>query len=379
MSEESDLERSEAPSPRRLEQAREEGQVARSPELSALAILMAGAGGLWFSGAQMFRGMEDLMTRAMRVEAVAADPQLMLDALSGQAMGAWMLAAPFFIVLMLVGLAAPMAMSGWLFTFKPVEPNFSKLNPLKGLARMFSGHALAELGKALAKAGVIGCVAALVIWSQVDEFTALLTLPLESGISRMGRIVVWSLAAVAAGMVLIVAIDVPLQLWRHTSKLRMTKEDVRKEMKESEGDPHIKAAIRQQQREMAKRRMMAGVPKADVVVTNPTHYAVALSYAEGGMRAPRVVAKGSDLVAARIREIAAEHRVPVLESPPLARALFRHTEIGEEIPEALFTAVAEILAYVFQLRHYRSHGGAAPKPPGEIAVPPGLDPAGGAA
>ncbi len=379
MSEESDLERSEAPSPRRLEQAREEGQVARSPELSALAVMMAGAGGLWFSGGQMFRGMEDLMIRGMRVESVAADPQQMLDALSGQATGALLLAAPFFIVLLLVGFLAPMALSGWLFTFKPVEPDFSKLNPLKGLARMFSGHALAELGKALAKAGVIGCVAGLVIWSQVDEFTALLTLPLESGISRLGRIVVWSLAAVAAGMVLIVIIDVPLQLWRHTSKLRMTKEDVRKEMKESEGDPHIKAAIRQQQREMARRRMMTEVPKADVVVTNPTHYAVALSYAEGGMRAPRVVAKGSDLVAARIREIAAQHRVPVLESPPLARALYRHTEIGQEIPEALFTAVAEVLAYVFQLRQHRSHGGAAPKPPGGIAVPPGLDPAGGAA
>lgn len=379
MSEESDLERSEAPSPRRLEQAREEGQVARSPELTALAVLMAGAGGLWFSGGQMFRGMEDLMIRGMRVEAVAADPQLMLHSLSDQFMGALMLVAPFFIVLMLVGLAAPMALSGWLFTFKPVEPNFSKLNPFKGLARMFSGHALAELGKALAKAGVIGCVAAMVVWSQVDEFTALLTLPLESGISRMGHLVVWSLAVVAAGMVLIVVIDVPLQLWRHTSKLRMTKEDVRKEMKESEGDPHIKAAIRQQQREMAKRRMMSEVPKADVVVTNPTHYAVALSYAEGGMRAPRVVAKGSDLVAARIREIAAEHRVPVLESPPLARALYRHTEIGQEIPEALFTAVAEVLAYVFQLRHYRNHGGAAPKPPVAIDVPPELDPARSAA
>jgi len=379
MSEESDLERSEAPSPRRLEQAREEGQVARSPELTALAVLMAGAGGLWFSGGQMFRGMEDLMIRGMRVESVAADPQLMLQALSEQAIGAWLLAAPFFIVLMLVGFAAPMALSGWLFTFKPVEPDFTKLNPLKGLARMFSGHALAELGKALAKAGVIGFVAGLVVWSQVHEFTALLTLPLEGGISRMGHIVVWSLAAIAAGMVLIVVIDVPLQLWRHTSKLRMTKEDVRKEMKESEGDPHVKAAIRQQQREMAKRRMMAAVPKADVVVTNPTHYAVALSYAEGGLRAPCVVAKGSDLVAARIREIAAENRVPVLESPPLARALYRHTEIGQEIPEALFTAVAELLAYVFQLRQYRDHGGAAPRPPGAIAVPPGLDPAGGKA
>jgi flagellar biosynthetic protein FlhB len=379
MAEESDLERSEAPSPRRLEQAREEGQVARSPELSALAVLMAGAGGLWFAGGQMFRGLEGLMARSMRIDDVAADPQRMLDALSALSTEALLLVMPLFVVLVLVGAAAPLALSGWLFTFKPVEPDFSRLDPLKGLTRMVSGHALAELGKALAKATVIGVVAAMVIWSQAAEFTALLTLPLEGGITRMGGILAWSFVAVAAGMVLIVAVDVPLQLWRHTSKLRMTKEDVRKEMKESEGDPHIKAAIRQQQREMAKRRMMAEVPKADVVVTNPTHYAVALSYAEGSMRAPRVVAKGSDLVAARIREIAAEHRVPVLESPPLARALYRHTEIGQEIPEALFTAVAEILAYVFQLRHYNAHGGAAPRPPVAVAVPAGLDPAGGKA
>lgn len=375
MAEESDLERSEAPSQRRLEQAREEGQIARSPELAALAVLMAGAGGLWFAGGQLFRGLENLMARGMRVDTVAADPAVMLSTLYEQSMAAWMLVIPLFIVMVLVALAAPLALSGWLFTFKPVEPDFSRLNPMKGLTRMVSAHALGELGKALAKAGVIGVVAAMVIWSQTAEFTALLSMPLEGGIARMGHIVVWSLAAVAAGMVLIVAIDVPLQLWRHISRLRMTKEDVKKEMKESDGDPHVKAAIRQQQREMAKRRMMAEVPKADVVVTNPTHYAVALSYSENGMRAPRVIAKGSDLVAARIREIAGEHRVPVLESPPLARALYRHTEIGSEIPEALFTAVAEVLAYVFQLRQHMSGAGPAPRPLGEVAVPPGLDPA----
>jgi flagellar biosynthetic protein FlhB len=189
--------------------------------------------------------------------------------------------------------------------------------------------------------------------------------------------VLWGLAVVVGTMLLIVAFDVPLQLWQHFSRLRMSREDLRKEMRETEGDPHVKAAVRGQQRQMARRRMMADVPKADVVVTNPAHFAVALVYAEGGMQAPRVVAKGADLVAARIREIAAAHRVPVLESPPLARALYRHAEVGEEIPEALYTAVAEIRAYVFQLRRHRSHGGAAPRPLGPVAVPAGLDPAEG--
>ncbi len=375
MAEESDLERTESPSPRRLEQAREEGQIARSPELSAFAVLMAGAGGLWFAGGHVFGGLGALMARGLRVDAVADAPGAMQMALLQHATDAMFLMAPLFAVMVLVALAAPLGLSGWLFTFKPVEPDFSRLNPLQGLARMVSVQALAELGKALAKAAVIGTVAVLVLWSQITELMALLALPLERGIAETGRIVVWSLAVIAGGMILIVAVDVPLQLWRHTSRLRMSREDIRKEMKETEGDPQIRAAIRSQQREVARRRMMAAVPTADVVVTNPAHYAVALSYADKTMRAPRVVAKGSELVAARIREIAAEHRVPVLESPPLARALYRHAEIGDEIPEALYTAVAEVLAYVFQLRHYKANGGPAPQMLGAITVPPGLDPA----
>ncbi len=375
MAEESDLERTEPPSPRRLEQAREEGQIARSPELSTFAVLMAGAGGLWFAGSHLFGGLQALMVRGLHVDAVADDPGAMQTALLQHGTDTMLLMAPLFAVMVLVALAAPLGLSGWLFTFKPVEPDFSRLNPMKGLVRMVSGQALAELGKALAKAAVIGTVGALVLWSQTAELMALLALPLERGIAEMGHIVVWSLAMIAGGMILIVAVDVPLQLWRHTSRLRMSREDIKKEMKETEGDPQVKAVIRSQQREMARRRMMAAVPTADVVVTNPAHYAVALSYADKTMRAPRVVAKGSELVAARIRALAAEHHVPVLESPPLARALYHHAEIGDEIPETLYTAVAEVLAYVFRLRHYNTDGGPAPQPPGAIAVPPGLDPA----
>lgn len=375
MAEESDLERSEAPTPRRLEQSREEGQVARSQELSAFAVLMAAAGGMWFAGGRMFHGMEELMVQTMQAAAVIADPGQMQTLLLDQSLNVWVLVAPVFILTIIAGLAAPMGLSGWLFTFKSLEPDFSRLNPLKGFSRMLSGHALAELGKALAKAAVIGTVSTLVIWTQTAEITALLGLPLERGIPAMGHIVTWGVAVVAGAMILIVAIDVPLQLWRHFSQLKMSHQDIKQETKESDGDPQVKAAIRNQQREMAKRRMMAEVPKADVVVTNPSHYAVALSYADKTMRAPRIVAKGADLVAARIREIATEHRVPVLESPPLARALFHHADIGDEIPETLYTAVAEVLAYVFQLRHYSAHGGPAPRPLGDIAVPPGLDPA----
>jgi len=375
MSEESDLERSEAPSPRRLEQAREEGQVARSQDLTAFAVLLAGTAGIWFAGGGMFAGAGELMARSLSFDASVTDPQRMMALLARDSFDAWIIAAPLLLVLAAVALLAPMGLSGWLITAKPLEPNFSRLNPLEGFKRMCSAHSLGELVKALAKALLIGIAGALVIWAQIEAYSGLAGQPLGVAMSATADLVLWGVAVVVGTMLLIVAGDVPLQLWQHFSRLRMSREDLRKEMRETEGDPHLKAAVRGQQRQMARRRMMADVPKADVVVTNPAHFAVALVYAEGGMHAPRVVAKGADLVAARIREIAAAHRVPVLESPPLARALYRHAEIGQEIPEALYTAVAEVLAYVFQLRRHRSHGGAAPRPLGPVAVPAGLDPA----
>src|SRR6185312_7341371 len=198
--------------------------------------------------------------------------------------------------------------------------------------------------------------------------------PLASGTAHLSTLLLSSATAIVGGLVVIAMIDVPYQLWHYADKLKMTREELRQEAKESDGNPEIKAKIRQQQREMARRRMMAEIPNADVVVTNPTHYAVALKYAENKGGAPRVVAKGADDVAAKIREIAEENNVPMLEAPPLARALFRHTELGDQIPEALYTAVAEVLAYVFQLRAYRKNGGMYPQKPAELDVPPALDP-----
>ena len=217
-------------------------------------------------------------------------------------------------------------------------------------------------------------MAAWLVWSNVDAIVSLSLEAPTAAIGHMGDIIGKVFLLASGAMIFIVVLDLPYQLWNFYNKLKMTKEQLRQEAKESEGDPHVKARIRAQQREVARRRMMAEVPGADVVVTNPTHYAVALKYSEGKMGAPRVVAKGADLVAAKIRELAAEHRVPLLEAPPLARALFRHTEIGDEIPATLYAAVAEVLAYVFQLRHFEKAGGAYPAAPTALPVPPELDP-----
>jgi flagellar biosynthetic protein FlhB len=237
-----------------------------------------------------------------------------------------------------------------------------------------STHSLVELGKALGKTVLVGYVAWIVVRGKQEAVMALALEPLNVGSAHLGQLLLQCFMLIVAALVAIAAVDVPYQLWQHASKLKMTREELRQEAKESEGNPEIKAKIRATQREMARRRMMAEIPTADVVVTNPTHYAVALKYTEGKMGAPRVVAKGADEVAARIRELAAEHKVPMLEAPPLARALFRHAELGDEIPETLYTAVAEVLAYVFQLKAHASHGGLRPTAPSALEVPPGMDP-----
>jgi len=245
---------------------------------------------------------------------------------------------------------------------------------MSGFGRIFSVHSLIELVKAILKTVVIGGVAVLVIWSNKDAVMMLLTVPVDLGIIRAGEFLTMSFLLIVGAMILIVLVDVPYKLWEHAKQLRMTKEEIRKEYKESEGDPFIKSRIRSLQREAARRRMMAEVPKADVIVTNPTHYAVALRYQSNSMRAPKVVAKGVHLLAARIREAATEHRIPILEAPPLARALYHHAELESEIPEKLYTAVAEVLAYVFQLRRYNEYGGKVPQPPVDVPVPAELDP-----
>lgn len=369
--EDSGLEKTEPASPRRLEQAREEGQIARSPELSAFAVLAAALAGLWFFGDTAARGLMRVTAHGLTLDSAAVrDTSSMISRLHDLSLEALTLSAPLMGLTVLAALAAPMALSGWSFAPNALLPKFSRVSPVQGLKRMFSMRGLGELGKALLKASLIGGVAAAVLWNAKDAMLGLATQPFDLAMSSLGSLVMVSVLTVAAAMIVIAGVDVPLQLWQHAKQLRMTREEVKREHKETEGDPHIKAAIRAQQRAAARKRMMADVPKADVIVTNPTHYAVALRYSDK-MAAPMVVAKGVDLIAARIRGIAEQHHVPILEAPPLARALHAHTEIGQQIPEKLYTAVAEVLAYVFQLK---AHGASGVKPLGDVDVPVELDP-----
>lgn len=369
--EESDLERTEPASQKRLDDAREQGNVARSPELTSVAVLGAALAGLWFSGEGAVKGLARLTAQGLSLDAgVVRDSTTMLSRLSYFTTEALLIGAPLLVLTVVAALAAPMAVSGWSFSVSALQPKFDRISPVQGLSRMFSMRGLAELGKALLKAILIGAVSCLVLWHAKDAMLDLATQPFDLAAGTLARLVMVSVFSIAAVMILIAGIDVPLQLWQHAKGLRMTKEEVKREAKESDGDPHVKAAMRQQAREMARKRMMADVPKADVIVTNPTHYAVALRYSEN-MQAPIVVAKGVELVAARIRGVGEQHRVPILEAAPLARALFKHTEIGQQIPEKLYTAVAEVLAYVFQLR---THGVNGLAPLGAVDVPAELDP-----
>ncbi len=375
MTEENDSERTQPASPRKLEQAREDGEVALSQELNTFALLAVAGMSVWILGGEILSGLIGLMRSGLTLSADDAFQTGQMLRLLGEHGGTGFRAiAPVLAAAFLAALIAPLLLNGWLFTLKPLEPKFSRLNPLSGMGRMFSLHGLVELAKALAKVLVVGGVAALVIWSSLD---AVVSLSQESTLSaslHASHLVGWTLLLTIGGMALIAAVDVPYQLWNHAKKLRMSPAELKRESRESEGDPQIKARIRNLQREAARKRMMTEVPKADVIITNPTHYAVALSYRESSMRAPRVVAKGQDLTAQRIRELAGEHRVPIVEAPPLARALYRHAELGDEVPETLYTAVAEVLAYVFQLRRFQVEGGRVPQLPGDIVVPAALDP-----
>ena len=370
MAEESDLEKTEPASERRLEKAREEGNVARSRELTTLVMLSTAIGGLWFTAESLGGTLGAALRRGLQFErGIAYEPQQMLARTAWMAMQTLLAMAPLFAMMLVAAVVAPMMLGGWLLSGKAVSPNFGKLDPLAGIARMFSTQSLAELVKALAKSLLIGGVAYLVIMDDLEHVMALLGQPESTALPHTIMLVGRSCALIAAALVLVALVDVPWQLWSYSKKLRMSREDVRQEHKESEGDPHIKAQIRRQQQAIAKRRMMAEVPKADLVVTNPTHFAVALKYIDGGMRAPRVVAKGTDLVAQRIREIAADNKVAILEAPPLTRALYKHTRLGDEIPSGLYTAVAEVLAWVYQLKRWKSEGGEAPRTPTDVAVP----------
>ncbi|AJY14405.1 flagellar type III secretion system protein FlhB [Burkholderia dolosa] len=374
MADESDLDRTEAATPRRREKAREEGQVARSRELASFALLAAGFYGAWLLAGPSGTHLQTMLRGAFSFDrATAFDTNRMLSAAGSASVEGLAALLPLLALTGLAALLAPMALGGWLLSQKTFELKFDRLNPIAGLGRIFSIQGPIQLAMSVAKTLVVGGIGGIAIWRSKDELLGLATRPLGTALADALHLVAVCCGTTVAGMLVVAALDVPYQLWQYNKKLRMTKEEVKREHRENEGDPHVKGRIRQQQRAIARRRMMAAVPKADVVVTNPTHFAVALQYTDGEMRAPKVVAKGVNLVAARIRELAAEHNVPLLEAPPLARALYHNVELEREIPGSLYSAVAEVLAWVYQLKRFRSEGGAFPAAPVDLDVPAELD------
>ena len=375
MAEDSDLERTEPASQQRIDKAREDGDVPRSRELATTTVLLAAGAGLYLTGNGLLRQINSTLASGLSFDRNQAfDFNLLQSRLGAHLIDLVIAFAPLAGLLMLVALASPLLIGGWLFSAKALTPDFGRLSLFSGLGRLVSTNALVELGKAIAKAVLVGSVSYLVMKGQIDAVLGLMVEPPLAGSLHLTNILFTSFMLIVMSLVLIAAIDAPYQMFQYAKKLMMTRQEVRQEAKESEGNPEIKAKIRQQQRDMARRRMMSEVPTADVVVTNPTHYAVALKYADGKMGAPTVVAKGADEIAAKIRELAAANNVPLLEAPPLARALFKHTELGDEIPQGLYTAVAEVLAYVFQLRAFRETGGMRPEIPTNLDAPLVLDP-----
>jgi flagellar biosynthetic protein FlhB len=376
MAEDSDLEKTEEPTSRRIEQAREKGQVPHSRELGTFLVLIVAGATFWMMGGWLMRRSMAIVEKSFTIESpVMREPSLMLPRLaeiSGDALFAF---SPLLGLLLLAAVMPPFFLNAWVFSPQALAPDFNRLNPLTGFGRMFSWNSLMELGKAVLKAGLLGGVAVGLIWSQRDEIFGLLGESLEAGLAHAGNLVSFSFLMMAAALLLVVAADVPFQLWQYFNKLKMTKEEVKQEMKEMMGDPHVKGRIRSLQMQAARKRMMAAVPTANVVVTNPTHFAVALAY-RTGMAAPKVVAKGAGAMALKIREVANENRVPIMEAPPLARALYKHAELDSEIPSALYGAVAEVLAYIYQLANWRQVGGVYPAPPRDLPVPPELVPVG---
>lgn len=369
MSESSAQDRTERATPKRLADARKKGQVPRSRELSAAAVVLAGAGGVLAWGGSAAEGAATLLRQSYAgIVPALDDPSLLATRAAELAGQGFLQVLPILLLTTIAALVAPMLIGGWNFSPGAAAPDFARVNPLSGFKRIFSANSLAELFKALLKFLLIAAIAGGVIWSDRAHLQGLASLPAASAVAEGLRLALNALLWMGGGLLLIAAIDVPWQLFQHAKQLRMTKQEVRDEYKQSEGKPEVKAKIRRLQQEMANARMMEKVPTADVVVTNPTHYAVALSYSAGKDRAPRVVAKGADELARAIRELAAEHRVPLVEAPPLARALYRGCELDAEIPSALYQAVAQVLSYVYQLREIQSG-----RRPAAAPVPPRID------
>ncbi len=372
MSEQDDQERDLPATEQKIRKSREEGNVPRSRDLAGGVVLITGVALLFMTGDTFITKTQELLQNSLILERQHAfDSKYMGLQWVALLQESLFLLVPLFFGVYAAAILANVMIGGINWSTKPLEPKLSKLNPIKGLKNIFSVHGLVELTKAILKTVVLGLTGYLLLMQDLEKFSALAAMPLNHGMSSVAKIVIFDAFILAFVYFLVVLVDVPYQLWKYYKELRMNLEEIKRESKETEGDPHLKGRIRSLQREAARKRMMASVPTADVVVTNPTHYSVALQYQHNGQGAPKVLAKGTGLIALRIRELATTHRVPLVEAPPLARALYAHVELEQEIPASLYTAVAKVLAYVYALSQGNSRFVELPT---EKDIPPGLDP-----
>ena len=349
--EEQAQEKTEEPSAKRLKESRDKGQVARSKDFNATVILLFTGVGFLVFGKKLSIHLAVMMRQAFEFDThVLLTPTIALERLFFLSRAGFLALVPILIVIFLLSLAAPMALGGWVFSGESLQPKLSRLNLFKGLKRMVSLKGLVEMIKSFFKFLIVAIVAIAVLKSQVPLLLSLSHVPLETAIASGVYIIVKSFVLISASLILIAALDVPFQLYQHKKSIKMTKQELRDEYKETEGKPEVKSAIRRAQQELARRRMMSEIPKASVILTNPTHYAVAISYQQKGSRAPVVVAKGKDLIAFQISKEAKTHNIPIISVPPLARAIYFSTKLNAEVPRGLYIAVAQVLAYVFQLR-----------------------------
>ena len=362
-------------SQRKIKKAREDGQVARSRDLSHFAAIAAGGALLATMAPELAGWLKNLLATGLQFDArLLTTPGAMGERLGELAMKMVWVVLPLGGTMLAVAVAAGVASGGWNWTFKPMAPNFGKLNPMAGLGRMFSKHQLGETLKACVLALVLGSIGALYLRAQLPAFATLLDLPLPAALAQAAATLQGGGVLLLLALAVFALIDVPLQRKWLQDRLKMSHQELKEEFKQLEGNVEVKSKMKALMRERTKRRMLAAVPGADLVVMNTSHYAVALKYDERAMAAPRVVAKGTELMALRIRDLAKEAGVPVLEAPPLARALYAHAELDREVPAALFAAVAQVLAYVYQLRAAMAGRGAMPADLPALPVPEELDP-----
>ena len=374
MSEENDSEKTEDPTPHRKQKAREEGQVPRSRELTSLSMLLAGWGLLLVGGNYLAKQLQHLLHNGLTFDRLlVSDPQHMLHHAAALLGIAFLAILPFVGGLFITALVTPSIIGGLNMSAKAIKFNLKKLNPLSGIKRLFSGQMVSEMVKSILKVLLAGIGGGLFLWLNKATFINLIFEPLGMALADISALLIGCMLVIILSLIPMVAFDVIYQLWSNFKKLRMSLKEIKDEFKNQEGDPQIKARVRQLQRQMAQQRMMTDVPTADVVVNNPTHYSVALKYQEGAMGAPMVVASGSGLIALRIRELAEENRVPMLEAPPLARALYRHCDPGTPVPAELYSAVAEVLAWVYGLKRWRKGYGSRPLTPKDLPVPATMD------